>query len=1230
MLTGGDDNETAQCDAVVPAGSGELCNNRDDDCDGVTDNGFELGTACDGGDADDCPDGRVACTIAGGVECVDGPEVGVETCDGVDNDCNGTTDDGCDNDGDDWCDGAMVCVDGPNIVRAACPLGCGDCNDGDGNVRPGRVEACNDRDDDCDGATDEGCDDDNDGWCDAGLACTTAPSICATGCGDCADDVAAIHPSATERCNGIDDDCDGTDDEGFAIGATCYAGLNACRTQGETVCTVDGAIVCDAVPAAPVAELCNGIDDDCNGVVDNGFAVGGQCSAGLGECARTGIFQCGGNGAIVCSAASGPTSDEVCDGKDNDCDGMTDESTSAVPLCAPIDTEILVAPERVTSLGVARFVYIDPVTPTNVLFECSLDGGDWAPCDGGEMYYAGLAQGGHVFLVRVIGPDGSVDPTPAYHGWTIDRSVPDTIILAGPDDPSQSGTAEFFLGASVDDVSHWMCALDPRQSRPRANDYVRCDALTIYEGLADGDHVLWVYVVDGKGTADPEPASYRWTIDSSAPETAITFAPPAHATDSEALFEFADPEDTSVTRFECRLDDGPWQMCDGGQMELFELAPGEHVFQVRSVDEGGVVDPTPATHVWTVDQTPPDTAIPVHPEDPAQSERGTFGFTANEAPVTFQCTLDPVLVDGATTPPESAWRPCAATWTVGPLADGDHVLWVRAVDAGGLVDATPAMFAWHIDTRAPDTVISAGPAEILGSEDDADFTFEDPDAPDHEGYECRVDGGAWVPCDSGAMTLTAEAMAEGAHTFEVRTCVEDGPVDLRCDPSPAIWRWAVSDSICPLDDMAPLLVCAADFAVECVAGGAEVDFSALAPTVADACGAPVAEREGGPLVVGDNPIVFRATDGNGNTSSCLTVVAVVDDTPPTITCPADVEVDNDVGVCGAGVAIEAALVADGCDAAEALVVVNDAPPLFAVGTTTVTHRVVDGAGHTTTCTQRVTVHDVEVPLLTCDATLTVDAAADACAWEGSVAATSSDNCGEALSIEEASGTFPVGVMPIVFTARDQGGHKHSCTTTLTVRDVTAPTVTCGVYDGSTPTIVRAGIADACGATAVIRALTCTLSDDDGVEVALEACPLVARDETLEIAAWPSQGELVVRYEVEAQDAADNLTTTECTFTVPRDRDGDRVVDARDVCPTWPDPDQIDQDGDGIGDRCDVCPELPDPAQADRDNNGIGDVCDPNEGLTAGGGGGCGTGGTGALVLGLVVLLLGWSRRRSMR
>jgi hypothetical protein len=122
------------------------------------------------------------------------------------------------------------------------------------------------------------------------------------------------------NCDGIDGDCNGVVDDGYVrVSTTC--GLGACAAAGITTC--DNATEIDNCTAGtPTAEVCNGINDDCDNETDEGY-VSQVTTCGVGECAATGVTSCV-SGGVVDSCTPGSTTAEVCNGKDDDCDGAID------------------------------------------------------------------------------------------------------------------------------------------------------------------------------------------------------------------------------------------------------------------------------------------------------------------------------------------------------------------------------------------------------------------------------------------------------------------------------------------------------------------------------------------------------------------------------------------------------------------------------------------------------------------------------------------------------------------------------------------------------------------------------------------------------------------------------------------------------------------------------------------------------------------------------------------
>ena len=208
------------------------------------------------------------------------------------------------------CDGAPS-VPGAAQGTADATLGGSGGGGGSGGLAEGCVpEICNGLDDDCDQAIDEQAAEAGADCGEAQGACQTGIIVCRTGAPVC---VGATGPTP-ELCNGLDDDCDGTIDNAPSdIGEAC----GACG--GSTQC-VAGAVICDG--SAPQPEICDGLDNDCNGTIDDALTDVGLPCGGVGECAP-GTLICQG-GQPICEGAGQP-GPEICNGADDDCDGTTDE-----------------------------------------------------------------------------------------------------------------------------------------------------------------------------------------------------------------------------------------------------------------------------------------------------------------------------------------------------------------------------------------------------------------------------------------------------------------------------------------------------------------------------------------------------------------------------------------------------------------------------------------------------------------------------------------------------------------------------------------------------------------------------------------------------------------------------------------------------------------------------------------------------------------------------------------
>ncbi len=167
--------------------------------------------------------------------------------------------------------------------------------------------------------------------------------------------------------------------------------------------------------------------------------------------------------------------------------------------------------------------------------------------------------------------------------------------------------------------------------------------------------------------------------------------------------------------------------------------------------------------------TPPETSISSSPSAHSNSSSAAFSFTANETGSTFECNLD-----------AGGWSACSSPQSYTNLSEGSHAFEVRATDVAVNTDFSPASYSWNVDLTSPETTITANPPELTTSTSAA-FEFY---ASEAAVFECKLDLGAWVSCDS---PRSYENLADGSHTFKVRAI----DLALNADNAPAEYVWVV-------------------------------------------------------------------------------------------------------------------------------------------------------------------------------------------------------------------------------------------------------------------------------------------------------------------------------------------------------------------------------------------------------------------------------------------------------
>ncbi len=262
------------------------------------------------------------------------------------------------------------------------------------------------------------------------------------------------------------------------------------------------------------------------------------------------------------------------------------------------------------------------------------------------------------------------------------------------------------------------------------------------------------------------------TQNGEAPDTVLSVTPAAVSTARLANFEFS--ATGTVTDFKCALDGSGASRCVSPLS--IEVGDGDHTITITAFN-GTVGDETPATFAWRVDATAPNTEITGGPPafDNSMNVEITFTGTPEADVARFECSLD-----------DADFVTCTSPAPFTGLMSGVHTVRVRAVDAAGNPDPSPAQRSWTLDTSTPDTAITGGPEQDSTTGGNVEFTFTSPDPA--ATFECKFDSGTFVSCSSPA---AYNALATGPHTFEVRA---KNPISNTLDPTPASRTWMVDGS----------------------------------------------------------------------------------------------------------------------------------------------------------------------------------------------------------------------------------------------------------------------------------------------------------------------------------------------------------------------------------------------------------------------------------------------------
>jgi uncharacterized repeat protein (TIGR01451 family) len=369
---------------------------------------------------------------------------------------------------------------------------------------------------------------------------------------------------------------------------------------------------------------------------------------------------------------------------------------------------------------------------------------------------ANLTDGTHTARATARDAAGNTSVNSNTNSFVVDTTAPAAPVVTAPTNgsttsnlrPPVTGTAEpgATVTVSIDGAAVGMATADGSGNwsfTPSAN-------------LAPGTHTVSARATDAGGNLSPASATNTFTIDTTPPSAPVVTAPANGSATSNVrppVTGTAEPGATVTVSLDGMVvgtttanGSGAWTFTPPA-----DLTAGTHTVTARATDAAGNASPVSATNTFTVDLTPPDTTIVTGPTGTLTTATASFTFESTEPNSTFECSLD-----GA------AFTSCPASHTLTGLADGMHTLQVRARDAAGNADATPASRTFTVRADADGDGLT-----------DADETTRGTDPNDADTDNDGLDDGVEVTAGTNPLDADSDddGLADGA----------DGLVDTDMD-----------------------------------------------------------------------------------------------------------------------------------------------------------------------------------------------------------------------------------------------------------------------------------------------------------------------------------------------------------------------------------------------------------------------------------------------------------------